>query len=190
MPGISSDLICHRLAIHKEAKPVAQRRCKIRGERPSSIKTRKLLDANFIREIVYTTWLANVVLVKKNSGKWRMCVDYTNLNKACPKDTYSENSNSSAYNCTPQSTTQETPYRLTYGYDAMIPVVVEEASHRRLTFNNDQNNQELAANLDMIDEIKDEARVKEEACKLQAARRYNTKVKPRKFRPGDLVLRL
>nr|KYP33759.1 hypothetical protein KK1_045363 [Cajanus cajan] len=63
----------------------------------------------------------------------------------------------------------------------MIPVEVREASHRRLTFNNEQNNQELATNLDMIDELRDEARIKEEACKLRAARKYNTKVKPRKF---------
>lgn len=47
-----------------------------------------MLDVGFIREIQYTTWLANVVLVKKNNGQWRMCVDYTDLNKACPKDAY------------------------------------------------------------------------------------------------------
>nr|KYP63818.1 Transposon Ty3-I Gag-Pol polyprotein [Cajanus cajan] len=49
---------------------------------------RKLINAGFIREVRYTTWLANVVLVKKNSRKWRMCDDYTNLNKVCPKDSY------------------------------------------------------------------------------------------------------
>jgi len=47
-----------------------------------------LLDAGHIREIQYLEWLANVVLVKKANGKWRMCVDFTNLNKACPKDSY------------------------------------------------------------------------------------------------------
>jgi len=47
-----------------------------------------LAKAGFIREVIYTTWLANVVIVKKANGKWRMCVDYTDLNKACPKDTY------------------------------------------------------------------------------------------------------
>ena len=36
----------------------------------------------------YPDWLANVVMVKKANGKWRMCVDFTNLNKACPKDSY------------------------------------------------------------------------------------------------------
>ena len=43
---------------------------------------------NFIREVYYLDWLANMVMVKKASGKWRMCVDFTNLNKACPKDSY------------------------------------------------------------------------------------------------------
>nr|KYP57237.1 Transposon Ty3-G Gag-Pol polyprotein [Cajanus cajan] len=90
MPGIDANFICHRLAIHKEAKPVAQRKRKVGGKRREAIitKTQKLLNAGFIREGRYTTWLANVVLVKKSSGKWRMCVDYTDLNKACPKDSY------------------------------------------------------------------------------------------------------
>nr|KYP66897.1 Transposon Ty3-I Gag-Pol polyprotein [Cajanus cajan] len=52
------------------------------------METQKLLNAGFIKEIKYTTWLANVVMVKKSNGKWRMCVDYTDLNKACPKDAY------------------------------------------------------------------------------------------------------
>jgi len=46
------------------------------------------LSAGHIREIQYREWLANVVLVKKASGKWRMCVDFTDLNKAYPKDSY------------------------------------------------------------------------------------------------------
>ncbi|XP_020239807.1 uncharacterized protein LOC109818687, partial [Cajanus cajan] len=90
MPGIDPHLICHRLAIHKEAKPVAQRKHKVGGERREAIvvETQKLLRASFIRDVRYTTWLANVVLVKKHSGKWRMCINFTDLNKACPKDAY------------------------------------------------------------------------------------------------------
>jgi len=52
------------------------------------VEVAQLARAEFIRELVYTTWLANVVMVKKSNGKRRMCVDYTDLNKACPKDTY------------------------------------------------------------------------------------------------------
>ena len=48
----------------------------------------KLLTAGFIREVYYPDWLANVVLVKKANGKWRMYVDLTNLNKACSKDSF------------------------------------------------------------------------------------------------------
>ena len=49
---------------------------------------RKLLEADFIREVYDSDWLVNVVMVKKANGKWRMCVDFTDLNKACPKDSY------------------------------------------------------------------------------------------------------
>jgi len=48
----------------------------------------QLLKADFIRPIKYTMWIANLVMVKISSSKWRMCVDYTDLNKACPKDTF------------------------------------------------------------------------------------------------------
>jgi len=48
----------------------------------------KLVKASFIRKAHYTTWLANVAMVKKSNDKWRMCTYYTNLNKACPKDFY------------------------------------------------------------------------------------------------------
>nr|KYP32410.1 hypothetical protein KK1_046923 [Cajanus cajan] len=92
-----------------------------------------------------------------------------------------------AYHCTPQSTTQETPYRLTFGADAMILVEVGEMSHRHRVFDNEQNAQEVTVNLDLIDELREEARIHEEACKIWASRRYNTRIRPRSFRVGDLV---
>ena len=48
----------------------------------------KLLAANFIREVYYLEWLANVVMAKKANEKWRMCIDLTDLNSACPKDSF------------------------------------------------------------------------------------------------------
>ena len=51
-------------------------------------KVNKLLLAGFIWEVYYPNWLANVVLVKKSNGKWRMCVDFINSNKTCPKDSF------------------------------------------------------------------------------------------------------
>ena len=59
-------------------------------ERNNAIKdeVQKLMAAKFIQEVYYPDWLANVVMVKKANGKWRMCVDFTDLNKACPKNSY------------------------------------------------------------------------------------------------------
>ena len=52
-------------------------------------KVDKLLEAGFIRETTYPDWLANIVMVKKANGGWRICIDYTDLNRACPKDSFS-----------------------------------------------------------------------------------------------------
>jgi hypothetical protein len=46
----------------------------------------RLLDTDFIREVYHLDWLANLVLVPKNNKEWRMCVEYTDLNRACKKD--------------------------------------------------------------------------------------------------------
>jgi hypothetical protein len=51
-------------------------------------EVQRLLDAGFIREVIYPEWLANVVMVKKKNGKWRMCTDFTNINKCCPKNDF------------------------------------------------------------------------------------------------------
>nr|KYP65105.1 Retrovirus-related Pol polyprotein from transposon 297 family [Cajanus cajan] len=90
MPGVDPKVMCHKLSVCTEARAIAQRKRKMGTERKLAVETEiaKLLDARFIREVHYTTWLANVVMVKKPNGKWRMCTDYTNLNKACPKDAY------------------------------------------------------------------------------------------------------
>jgi len=90
MPGIDPDFLCHHLSMDATVRPVHQRRRKFNEERQLVVReeTLKLLSAGHIREIQYPEWLANVVLVKKANGKWRMCVDFTNLNKACPKDSY------------------------------------------------------------------------------------------------------
>nr|KYP44268.1 Gypsy retrotransposon integrase-like protein 1 [Cajanus cajan] len=92
-----------------------------------------------------------------------------------------------AYHCTLQTNTQETPYKLTYGSDAMILVEVGEPSHRRLNFDESQNEEQLRLNLDLLDETRECAKVQKEACKIRASRRYNSKLKPRSFHEGDLV---
>ena len=88
--GIDPDFLCHHLSMDTTVRPVRQRRRKFNEERQLVVReeTQKLLSAGHIREIQYPEWLANVVLVKKANGKWRMCMDFTNLNKVCPKDSY------------------------------------------------------------------------------------------------------
>ncbi|CAL9022511.1 unnamed protein product [Prunus brigantina] len=91
MPGIDPNIICHRLHVNPACKPVAQKRRTFAPERIAIIEAEidKLLAAGFIEEVSYSEWLANVVLVaKQEKGKWRVCVDYTDLNKACPKDNF------------------------------------------------------------------------------------------------------
>ncbi|KAK0585343.1 hypothetical protein LWI29_027080 [Acer saccharum] len=90
MPGISRSVISHNLAIDEKSKPVVQKRRSFNPERSTAIKEEisKLLAARSIREVKYPEWVANVVLVKKKNNQWRMCVDFTDLNKACPKDSF------------------------------------------------------------------------------------------------------
>ena len=52
------------------------------------MEVQRLQEAGVIREIFFPRWLANTVVVKKKSSKWRVCVDFTDLNKACPKDPF------------------------------------------------------------------------------------------------------
>lgn len=91
MPDIDPNFICHKLFIFLKAKPVAQQRWKLSDECWRAVKeeTEKLINVGFIREVMYSTRLSNIVMVKKSNGKWRICVDYTDLNKPCLKDAYS-----------------------------------------------------------------------------------------------------
>jgi hypothetical protein len=90
MPGIPREVIEHHLKIHPDAKPVSQKPRRQSIERQDFIRqeVRKLLDGGFIEEVHHPVWLANPVIVPKANGKLQMCIDYTNLNKACLKDPY------------------------------------------------------------------------------------------------------
>ena len=78
----------HALHLIPGSKPAKQRLRCFDDERHRAIgeEITKLWAAGFIREVFHYDWLANPILVKKKTRKWRMCVDYTGLNKACPKD--------------------------------------------------------------------------------------------------------
>ena len=90
MPGIDPSIIVHRLDVNPDYSPVRQKKRVFTPERDKAVaeEVRKLLEAGFIREVYYPDWLANVVMVKKNNGKWKMCVDFTDLNRVCLKDSY------------------------------------------------------------------------------------------------------
>ena len=90
MPSISPKIIQHKLNMDPERKPVQQRRRAFAPERDQAIteEVTKLLTLGFIREVYYPDWLTNVILVKKANGKWRMCLDFMDLNKACLKDSF------------------------------------------------------------------------------------------------------
>jgi hypothetical protein len=85
--GIPREVAEHALEIRAGSKPVKQHLRRFDEEKRKVIgeEVHKLLKAGFIKEVHHLEWLANPVLVKKKNGKWRMCVDYTSLNKACPK---------------------------------------------------------------------------------------------------------
>jgi hypothetical protein len=90
MPGIPRDVAKHSLDIRAGARPMKQplRRFDEEKRRAIGEEIHKLMAAGFINEVFHPEWFANPVLVKKKGGKWRMCVDYTGLNKACPKVPY------------------------------------------------------------------------------------------------------
>lgn len=94
MPGLDESVAVHKLHIDPNKGSVKQKRRNFAPERQQAVdeEINKLLKANFIYEIQFPEWIANVVvnvvLVKKSSGKWRVCIDYTDLNRATPKDYY------------------------------------------------------------------------------------------------------
>ena len=90
MPGIDPLVMVHRLNVSPSFPPIRQKKRMFAQERDQAIaeEVRKLQEAGFIREFYYPNWLVNVVMVKKANRKWRMRVDFTVLNKACPKDSY------------------------------------------------------------------------------------------------------
>jgi hypothetical protein len=90
MSGVPRELAEHSLDVSKTAKPVKQKLRRFAKDRKEVIRVEiiKLLAVGFIRECKNPVWLANPVLVPKNTGQWRMCINCTNLNRHCPKDPF------------------------------------------------------------------------------------------------------
>ena len=72
------------------AKPIKQKLRRFVPDKKEAIRVeiKWLLAAKFIKEVYHPDWLTNHVLVQKKNKEWRMCVDYTDLNKHCPKDPF------------------------------------------------------------------------------------------------------
>uniref|UniRef100_A0A2N9HY76 Uncharacterized protein n=1 Tax=Fagus sylvatica TaxID=28930 RepID=A0A2N9HY76_FAGSY len=89
-PGVDPEFVCHELNVSPEYKPVVQKARRTAPQHAEAVreKVERLLKIEAIREVLYPQWLSNTVVVKKKNGKWRVCVDFTDLNKACPKDPF------------------------------------------------------------------------------------------------------
>nr|GEU33828.1 reverse transcriptase domain-containing protein [Tanacetum cinerariifolium] len=88
MTGVPRHIVEHRLNVREGYLPLRQKK---RGQAPErnkaiSEEVRTLVEAGIMKEVHYHSWLSNPVMVKKHDNSWRMCVDFKDLNKACPKD--------------------------------------------------------------------------------------------------------
>ena len=90
MPGVPWNLIEHSLNVDGKAKPIKQKLRRFAHDKKETIRGEVtwLLAAEFIKEVYHLEWLANLVLVHKKNKEWRMCIDYTDLNKHYPKDPF------------------------------------------------------------------------------------------------------
>ena len=88
-PGIDPSFICHHLNVNPSITLKRQPPRRPSKEHAEAVRNEVAkLKAEAINEVFYHQWLANTVVVKKKTGKWQVCVDFTDLNKACPKDPF------------------------------------------------------------------------------------------------------
>ena len=89
-PEINYDFICHHLNVNPSITPRKQPPRRSSRDHYEAVKEEvtKLKRAGAIKEVFYPEWLVNTVVVKKKNGKWRVCVNFTHLNKVCPKDPF------------------------------------------------------------------------------------------------------
>ena len=86
-PEVDPNFICYHLNVNPSVTPRKHPPWRSSKEHSDAVKDEmmRLKQAGAIKEVFYPKWLANTVVVKKKNGKWRVCVDFTELNKACPK---------------------------------------------------------------------------------------------------------
>ena len=90
VPRVDPEFIVHKLNMDPLYSPKKQKPRRLAGEHVEDIRqeVKRLKEAWAINKIFFPEWLTNTVVVKKKNGKWRVCVDFTNLNRACPKDPF------------------------------------------------------------------------------------------------------
>ncbi|KAL3500163.1 hypothetical protein ACH5RR_039256 [Cinchona calisaya] len=91
MPGLDPKIDVHHLAVKRGARPIKRvQRCFWPDLIPLiEMEVNKLIEAGFIREVKYPVWISSIVLVRKKNRQIRVCVDFRNLNEACPKNDFS-----------------------------------------------------------------------------------------------------
>ena len=90
MSGIDPEIVIHEIKTYPDAKPVRQRLHPVHPRKVVAIKLKveKLLKASFIYPMALTDWVSNLVPIDKKQGTIRVCIDYRDIKKACPKDNF------------------------------------------------------------------------------------------------------
>ncbi|KAM2796324.1 hypothetical protein COP1_007460 [Malus domestica] len=118
-----------------------------------------------------------------------MCVDYTDLNKAkgcwpefVPQVLWS-------YRTSYRTLIEETPFSIAFGTEAVVPVKLEQGTFRIKNYMQSENDKQLTLNLDLVEEHRNQAPLRNVAYKQRISNYYDLKVKPRSFKVGDWVLK-
>ena len=90
VPEVDPKFIVHKLNVDPSFPPKKQKPRRLAKEHDEAVRQEvgKLKEARVIKDIFFLDWLENTVVVRKKNGKWRVCVDFTDLNRACPKDPF------------------------------------------------------------------------------------------------------
>lgn len=90
MPSVSPEVITHSLNVDPMRKLMVQKPHKASAQHVEAVndEIKRLIDTRAIREVQYSTWLANPMVVEKKNWKWRVYINFTDLNDACSKDCF------------------------------------------------------------------------------------------------------
>ena len=90
VPGVNPGFIVHELNVDPSYPSKKQKPRRLAKDHVEAVRqeVEKLKEAGAIKETFFPKWLANTVVVRKKNGKWRVCVDFMDLNRACPKDPF------------------------------------------------------------------------------------------------------